>query len=212
MSDLASLSAQPTPLSLGGETYHLHPLTIGEMGKLQAWVDAQFPDPFDLATRAISRGRVVVAPDGTESREPFTVEQQRHLFKVASDLAASGRRLIGTPEGDAKLRSLPGVMEQLYLSISKGDPTFTREKAAAIVDNLTMGQIARVFSATTTDLVMGADDPKGPAGSPSGATPTETPGGTTTLSSVSAGRRRPKPPTGGSSSTSSRKRGSGRRA
>jgi len=210
MNDLGSLTAQPTRLSLGGEAFDLHPLTIADFGRLQAWVDAQFPNPFDVVGAQISRGRVVENADGTTSRVPFTVEQERYLYRLAGEMAVNTRRLIGTPEGDSVLRSLAGVLEQLYLSISKGDPTFTRERAAALVENLSLVEINRVMSATTVDLVAGEPDPKARPGTTGGPNPTATPGGTTTLSGVSAGRP-PKGPTGGPSSAGSRTPTSGRR-
>ncbi len=198
MNDIASLTAQPTMLRLGGAVYAVHPLTVADFGKLQAWIDRQTPDPFDVVDRRISLGKLVVGPDGAESRVPYAMGEKQHFYKLAADLSVAGRKLIGTPEADELLRSVPGMVEQLYLSISKGDPSVTREKCQEIVDNISAVQVQRLGAATNADLVMSGEAPKGGPGEPTaGTTPTPTtPASATTLSGVSAGRA-PSPSSGG---------------
>lgn len=170
MNDLTTLSARPRVLRVGDEAHDVHPFTFDDFADLQAWVDSQFPDPFDLATKAIDAGRLVVR-DGKPAREPYPVAQQQHLIKVALEQSSRGRRLIGTPEADEKAQSLDGVKEILYLSIRKGNPDFTRGDAARLYKHMTYGHVARLYQDTEVARVL--TDPKagpGPA----------TPGGTTT--------------------------------
>jgi hypothetical protein len=157
MNDVATLTAQPRALTVDGETYLVHPLTIEEFGQLQGWVDAQFPDPMELAQRAIEGGN-------------YTVAQQQYLMKVAMEMAAKGKRLLGTPDADEKVYSIDGTKEILYFSIRKGRPEFTRADAAALYAKLRVADIERVYSHTNVDMV--AADPK--AG-PGNGTPTPSP-------------------------------------
>ena len=181
MNDLATLGAKPKPLTVGGRTHLIHPLTVDDLGSLQSWVDTQFPDPFDVASNAIERGRP--GPEGT--RTPYTTAQQKHLYEVALERATRGTPKLGTPEADALLQSAAGVRELLFVAIRKGDPGFTRAAAEALFREMGVGDVARVFRQTNAADVA-TSDPKAAASSPDGETPTP--------------RARPRP-TGGPSTT-----------
>lgn len=221
MNDLATLTAQPIRLRLGGGEYDVYPLTYGDFGRIQAWIDAQFPDPFDVVGEQIAKGRIVLGPDGQPKvdesgrvvREPYPQGNQQTLYKLAMDARLNSKHLIGTPEGDAVFNSLACMMEMLYISLGKGDTPLSREEAKTLVDRLSPYELQRVREATNADMVTSGEAPKGDPGNlPDGTTLTETtPAGTTTLSSVSAGRL-PKPrPSGGNSSTRRPKPATGRR-
>lgn len=166
--DVASLTGTPRTVQLGGEPWRVYPLTVEDLGTLQDWVDRQFPDPFDIASREIDRGRLVLDAQGRPSREPYPVAQQQFLLKTAMELRERGRRLIGMPEADAKLHSMEGLKELLLVSIRKGDPAFTREGADNLYRKMGVGDIAQLV--LLTNLSMVTSDPKDPT--PSG---TETP-------------------------------------
>lgn len=174
MNDLASLTGQSVrSLRVDGQAYDLHPLTLDDYGRLQAWVDRQFPDPFEIVSAQIERGRLVVADDGTESRVPYPLAQQQYLLKLALETSSQGRRLLGTPEADQKVQAVEGIQEMMTLSIRKGRPEFTTADAKALYSKLTVAQIARIFSATNADLVL--SDPKAPATTgPDSTTPSST--------------------------------------
>ena len=159
--DLTTMTATPLSLSIGGEAYPMAPLTWSDWGRMQAWVDSQFPDPFEIVKAEIASG-------------DYTVAQQQFLLRAALEQKAKGRRLIGTPDADERIRSLEGTIELLYWSIVKADPTFTREKAEAMGRTLTMGDIVRIHVLTQADQVL--SDPKAETG-------TTTPDGTATTSS-----------------------------
>jgi hypothetical protein len=147
MDNLASLTAQPRIITIDGRDYAIHPLTLDDFGKLQGWIDRQFPDPLEVADAAIKKGL-------------YNVTQQQHLMKLAMEQALKPKHLIGSdPEADRLLLSSEGVKQQLVLSISKGDPGFTEADADALFAKLSPFDLIRVFSATGADLVI--DDPKG---------------------------------------------------
>jgi len=165
MNSLASLTSQPSVLrveakneegQLTGEMleYQVYPFTIEDLGKLQAWIDRQFPDPFDIARNAIDKAK--------STNNPFTYTQEQFLLKNAAELAMRPRNLIGTPEADALLGSSGACLEILMISIRKGDPTFDEDKSKQLIRSLTAMDILKVYQATQLNLVM--SDPK--AGKP----------------------------------------------
>jgi hypothetical protein len=160
LNDLASILARPRPLTVGGATYDVYPLTIDDFAKVQEWVEAQFPDPFDVANRQIEAGKPGKDEDGNPSRVPYTLAQQQFFYRTALDLSRA-RHPLGTPEADELVRSVEGAKFLLWLSIAKGRPGFRREDAARLYEHLTMGDLARVFAATDADKVL--SDPKDPA-------------------------------------------------
>jgi len=150
MNDPATLSARPRPMTVGGRTYMVHPLTLSDFGDLQSWVDSQFPDPVEVATRSIEAG-------------DFNPAQQQFLLKTALEIACRGRHMIGSSDLAAeKLFSASGIKEVLFKAISKGDPSFTRKDADDLHSQMNMAHVLFLQATTTLDLV--ADDPKaGPA-------------------------------------------------
>jgi hypothetical protein len=179
MDNLATLTAKPQRINFGGEEHDVHPLSFEDFGTLQEWVDRQFGDPFEAVNRAIAKGRVVPGPDGEgETTVPYTAAQQQFLYKIALEQATQGKHPIGTPEADAKLLSLAGLQEQLFLSIRKGNPAFTREDAARIYGRLSPGDFARIFRATNVDMVVSDPKAMGPDGTTTttATTPAPAPG------------------------------------
>lgn len=143
MANLARLSGQPIPLTIGEKTYQIYPLTLAELGKLQAWVDAQYRDPVEIAE---------------EHMEGRSMAQQKFLMSIALEQAAKPKPRIGSDEAGELLRSIRGTMEIIYLGIQKGDPDFTHEQAMAVLGDLTEMQLLKMFSATEVEKVIG--DPK----------------------------------------------------
>jgi len=161
MSSAATLTAQPRPLKVNGQAYELHPLTVDDVGRLQGWVDRQFPDPFEIVNAAIAKGS-------------YTVPQQQFLLEKAIDRATRPRHLIGTPEADQLLQTLEGVKQILLTSIRKGKPDFSDDEAKQLYLHLGIGDIQAVFTATGVDTVM--HDPKdGPTTSSANGSSTSRP-------------------------------------
>jgi hypothetical protein len=145
MNDAATLSARPKPLVVEGKTYMVHPLTLSDFGDLQTWVDSQFPNPVDVAVRAIGSG-------------DYNAAQQQFLLRAALEIACQGQHKIGTPLADDKLYSVDGMREILWKSISKGDPNFSREDAEELHSKMSLAHLMLLQVATNLNLV--ADDPK----------------------------------------------------
>lgn len=148
MSDIRALAGRPVRMTApDGEAHDLAPLTFEDYGDLQAWLDAQWPDPFALARGQMASGE-------------FSLAQQQFLLRVALELAAKPKPKLGTEDADALVRSVEGQREVLYLSIRKAEPGFTRDDAARFHAKLAEGEQARAMALSEADRVAG--DPKAP--------------------------------------------------
>lgn len=148
MNDLATLNGKGQTITADGREYRCLPLTLDDHGDLQAWIDTQQLDPFEVVSHQI------------ESRA-IPIEVQKFLYRSALELSTRNRVLIGSPEANALLDSAAGEREILYLSIRKGDPTFTRAQAAEVYTQLR--EAARLKALGAADVMRGeADDPKAP--------------------------------------------------
>lgn len=149
MNDLSSLNGKGSTITVDGTEYRLHPLTLDDHGDLQAWVDKQQPDPFVIVAQQIDSGR-------------FSLEVQKFLARSALEVATRNRVLLGSPEADALLATGPGECEIFYLSLRKGDPTMTRERARAVY--MQLGAQLRARAVSAADVIRGDEpDPKAPA-------------------------------------------------
>jgi hypothetical protein len=143
MNTIASLTKQPRPVTIDGETYLVHPLEIADFGKLQAWIDAQYRNPLEVVS---------------ESLHFFQPPQQRYLLDKATEQASRPKPKIGTPEADELLRSVEGVKVLLRLSIAKGRPDFSEALADQLFDKFTPLQIQTLFQESQVEAVL--SDPK----------------------------------------------------
>lgn len=145
MNDLSTLTMQPTTLTIDGKDYKVHPLDLGDFGYLQEWIDRQFPNPIAIVKKTIDEGG-------------YNLTLQQYMLKEALILASQPRHLIGTPEADALLTSVDGMKQTLYLSIRKGDPSFTEADAETLFAKMNFADTALVAQASTLDMV--TTDPK----------------------------------------------------
>lgn len=180
MNSIAVLTAQPKKFKVGDKEYQLHPLTIEDLGKLQAWIDSQFPDPFDVVKNAFAK-------------HEYNVAQQQFMMRVALEQASRPKHLIGSPEADELLMSMEGIRQFILISIQKGDPDFTIDDLNELVAKMTSTDIAQAMNSTGLDMVV--TDPKS---EPLNIVPPKKPNG----SAMSRRQRRAaKQSTGGASST-----------
>ncbi len=155
--DLASLSgAARLTLRVGGEAYPVHPLTLADLGELQAWVDSQYRDPVEIVREQLA-GR------------KFSAAQEQFLLKTALEIACRPRALIGTPEADALIRSAAGQKRMLFLAIRKGRPEFGEADADALFAALTPAELLAVMVETGAEAV--SADPKSPTSDGGPTTP-----------------------------------------
>ncbi len=157
--DLATLTAKPRTLNVAGRAYKIHPLKISDLGELQNWVNEQLPDPIDAC----------VSSPGYAKLPP---EEKKYLLRVGAELAARGKRKLGSPEATELINSVDGVREMLFLSIKDGDPSFTRDDAAKVASRLTPNDINMAFSVAfgvdTAEMISDEGNPDPKAGKESG--------------------------------------------
>jgi hypothetical protein len=154
------LTATPTTIEMGGRTLRLAPLTLSDMGALQAWIHAQLPDPIALARR-LAEG---MPPE-------VQTELLRDAFRHA--LAARKTHLLGTPEADEMIATLPGFVQVLSLMCRANHPELTPDDLAPLVGGLGRDEINRITLHAfgiepTADELAGAAAP--PAGGTNGRT------------------------------------------
>jgi hypothetical protein len=149
--NLASLNASPRSIPIGGEVFEVHPLTLADQGKLQAWLETQLPDPLGLVQAHIDRAKP-------------TMEVQKFLLREALHEASRTRVFLNSPEALPYLNSAHGIVEILWLSIAKGRPDFTRERARDVFGSMTPADVLKLQSATELDQVMAEPDPKAAGG------------------------------------------------
>ena len=161
MNDLAFLNNKPTTLRVEvkddhgeptGEIleYKIHPLGYADYGELQAWINDQYPCPFENARNAIQAA--------IKAGHPFNIEQEKYLLKNAAELALKPRHLVGTEEVDSLVQSKDGQAIILLTAIRKGKPDFTAEDADRLLKHMTHFDVAKAWIATQYDLMR--NDPK----------------------------------------------------
>jgi hypothetical protein len=148
MNDAATVMNSPVPLKVGDEEYLLYPLNFDDHGAVQRWLDEQVRDPLEIVRQRIDAGG-------------FSMEIQKYMVKAAIEVAARSRILIGTAEADALLDTIEGKAEMLYLSIRKGDPKFTYDRAMDLLRK--MDQTAREAAAAAENVLRADSDPKAQA-------------------------------------------------
>lgn len=122
-------------LAAGGREYRIYDLSCRDLGALQQWIDAQFPDPLAALLPHLDR---------------MPVEVAKFAVREAQQQAARPRPKLGLAEADILLATVAGMLEVAYLGIRKGDPTFTRADWEALLPQLTPDLLmsAKVHDAT----------------------------------------------------------------
>jgi hypothetical protein len=162
--DAATVTGAFRRVAIGGEEHAVAPVTLRMLGDLQAWVDAQFVDPFAIVNEQVGKGG-------------YNTAQQQYLYRVAMDLARQPKPMIGTPEADELLRSYAGFREILFRCVGKAEPGFTRGDAERLYDAMGPAELIRLLVLVNLDMVM--SDPKADGGATAGDGP-PTGGGSST--------------------------------
>jgi hypothetical protein len=139
--NLATLNARPRPVTIGGESFDIYPLTLSDQGDLQAWLETQIPNPLALAQAHIDRHKL-------------PMEQAKFLLRTALEDARKTAIFLSSPEALPYLNSAAGVVEMLFLAVRKGRPTFTRDQAKELFGKLTPADVLRIQAVTEVDQVM----------------------------------------------------------
>lgn len=141
MDDLSTLTGQPQILRVAGKEYKVYPLTLADFGKLQAWIDDQFPNPFAEVKKAIALG-------------DFTFAQQKFMLELAMEKATKAKVKIGQPEADELLMTMEGYKQVILLSIRKGNPSFSDADAQELFEKMSFVDITQLQQATNLDMVV----------------------------------------------------------
>jgi hypothetical protein len=141
MSNLTTLTGSARTVVLAGESYQVYPLTLADLGELQAWLDTQLPDPLALVRRHIDAANV-------------PMEQAKFLYAEALREASKTRIHLSSPEALPYINGANGVIELLFLAIRKGRPNWSRDQARTVFESLTPADIQRLQSLTELDQVV----------------------------------------------------------
>jgi len=149
-----TLTAAPMTIDIGGRPLRIAPLTLADLGMLQAWVNAQLPDPVAIARRLA---------------EGFPPEVQSEVLREAYRDARESKRsaALGTLEADAILGTTDGLAEVLALGLRKHQPEMARGDVAKLLDVLAPGDLDRIMShAFGDEMGAVAVGPKAPPAAP----------------------------------------------
>lgn len=147
--DLATFVNAPVPIELAGGVYQCSALTLREWGPVQSWIKANVPGPM----------RVLSSEDLVGLNEA----DKRALFEQAFAAQRNWPPRVGSAEWFRALDLPGGHAEFLFVALSKHQPTFTREQAAALDAKLSLVDVMPVVTAC---LGLGPDDLKAPGASP----------------------------------------------
>lgn len=154
--DAQTASGAGAKVTLGGRELTLHPLTVGDLGDLQAWVHTQLPDPIKVAK---------------ELAEGLPAEVAKELALNAYEDVRSGARRLGSPEAVQLLNTLQGWRELLFLHGRKGQPSMTRDDWESVVLRAVEADLAQLQESLGEEKGGAVPDPKAPSSSPPTAAP-----------------------------------------
>lgn len=154
VNDIATLTATPRTVKLAGRNYSVRPLTLGDYGKLQAWLESQMPDTLGLVL--------------SHCRDGVPVPLQKHMISEALQQASRPRIKLGSPEADAMLATMDGAKQMIRLGISRCDPTFDDAAAQALFEQASAEELAAAIQVMTADLAFsaGVDEDGNPKAKP----------------------------------------------
>jgi hypothetical protein len=126
MNDLATLTGQPRPCLIADRRWRLYPLTLRDLGRYQAWLDATAPDPAQLIATDLAH---------------FSGAARRYLESAGKVIADRERPLLGMVQADELFLTLGSLAELLRLSIGRGE-RIGRARATELARQLDAGGIA----------------------------------------------------------------------
>lgn len=138
--DLAQATGVPEAVTLGGKDYEVRLLNYREQGVLMAFVKREAPSPITRVGMAIQQAKEAGCPLdlALEDRMQTRAEAAATRWPPRFGSEAWFDALFAIDGGDAKL---------LHEVLSKTDPAFTTEKAAALaprLSNAEWGDLVRV--------------------------------------------------------------------
>jgi hypothetical protein len=140
----------PYPLTAGGKTDHLTPLTKGVQGGFEQWLKAQARAEIHAMKSELSQEDYIAA-----------------LAKVAREGAAGVYDFTGDVAEAARHR-IDGLVQMLWLMLRKHQPSMTTDETYALVLEHT-GDCVAALNDITASLGGNAPGPGSPATTPAGA-------------------------------------------
>jgi hypothetical protein len=152
------MTAAGGTLVLGGKTYLLKQLTLGDYGQVQAWLRQRLPKPFAVVAEAIKDLLPIkdIDPEGY-------AEARRQLVLAAMEDAKRGDGSGAPPEMVAEcLNSPDGIAYLLWLCARKEQPQTTYEEIRAGVNTADLKDLKKHLDAVN----LFASDDDGEEGNP----------------------------------------------
>lgn len=149
MQDLAIATGAERTVLVSGVTYRVPKLTPAILGRINAWLKDQVPNPKDRA-----RERMAGLPDAVALA----------IWRDAVEEAKDWPPTFGTPKGDAYLMQFDGVTRVLYELLKITTPGFDLAAAELMMNAIGLEGINRIIMLAGTEIRdpvnPGADDPK----------------------------------------------------
>ena len=121
---IAQMTATAREVVIGGETYTIHPLTLGDYGAFEEW----------MRTKIISAAKdACSAPRGNTMSKADVILLNQQLNRDAINVAASFA--FSSTRARPMMMSVAGQLELVRLSLSKGQPLITSQEIAEKLKN-----------------------------------------------------------------------------
>lgn len=149
MHDLAIVTGAERTVIVAGTTYRVPKFTPAILGRINAWLKDQIPNPKDRA-----RDRMVGLPDSVALA----------IWQDAIEEAKSWPLTMGSPKGDAYLMQFDGATRILYELLRVTTPGFDLGQAEQMMNQIGMEGINHILSLAGMEVrspvTPGDDGPK----------------------------------------------------
>ena len=149
MKDLAIVVGSPRQIMVSGKTYSVPKFTPSIIGRMNAWLKDQVPDPRDVAKR-----RMEGLPDAVALA----------IWSDAVKEAKTWPPTFGSPEGDEYLMAYNGWNVLVYELLKLTTPGITPDDVNKIVDSIGADGVNEILKLAAMEIREpidpGGDDPK----------------------------------------------------
>lgn len=135
MSNYAIHTGQNRTVTLGGTSYIVAQFGPASIGRLNAWIKSQFPDP-----RVEGQKRAIAFKD--------LPELAKHVWEEAVNEARLWPPTIDDTVGQTALFThSEGIALLVYTALGKHNGSITRDRAAEIAETITIEEVGAIFAA-----------------------------------------------------------------
>lgn len=137
MSELQKMTAAGGTVQLGGRTYLLKQLTLGDYGQIQAWLKQRLPKPFAVVVAALKE----LEPMRAFDPEGYAEARKQLLLNAMEDSKKDGG---GSPELVSEaLNSPEGIAMLIWLCVRKCHPEVGYEEIKAAINSENLSELKR---------------------------------------------------------------------